>query len=564
MKRKLIGLLICVCMLAGMTPVTALAANVRYSDIPAGNWSESVVAAAGDYGLMQGIGDGIFGFGNAITKAQFITVLDRMFGWELVNPKTASFTDVPQDQWYFPYVETALKHNVIDSAQTFNPVAPITREEMAVMLVRGLGYKTLAESMSAAGNPFADVTDHAGYITIASDIGMTKGTSATTFAPTMTAKREEAAAMLVRVYEKYTAKTDWTHGFYAISSFSQKELSKNLNAVSVGWSRMSYSAEKGVYLNTTSESGNEWNVPASYQDITSYFKTNGTKTHLSVYMDTSVTVANANGNTNICSAILLDLAKRTQAVNAIVGELTKNYDAVGYNPYSGVTIDFEGMKGSELKAGFNSFLTELSAALKPLGKTLYVTVQPATADGIYYDAYDFRTIGSLADKVILMAHDYNVKTMPDNLLGSTYYKNTPVTPFASVYYAMKAITDPNTGVQDSSKIALAISFSSVGWELQNDKVVNAKSVNPIPSTIYTRLKGGAVMGYSETYHNPYITYTTEEGKNYFVWYEDARSVGDKVRLAKLFGINGVSLWRLGTIPNYTDDGIYYNVMDSIR
>ena len=33
-----------------------------------------------------------------------------------------------------------------------------------------------------------------------------------------------------------------------------------------------------------------------------------------------------------------------------------------------------------------------------------------------------------------------------------------------------------------------------------------------------------------------------------MWYEDARSVADKLQLARMFGISGVSLWRVGTIP----------------
>jgi spore germination protein YaaH len=514
---------------------------------------------------MQGAGDGIFGFGNTITRAEFVTVLDRMFGWELVSPDTPAFSDTAKDQWYYSYIETALAHNVFDKTGTFNPAAPITREEMAVMLVRALGYNTLAQSVASYGNPFTDVTNNAGYITVASDIGMTNGTTPTTFSPSLTAKREEAAAMLVRVYEKYKAKADWVHGFYAISSYSQKELTKDMDAVSVGWSRMGYSADQGAYLNTTAADGNEYNIPQGYENITSFFKENGTKANLSVYMDASAKVATANGSADLCSAILLDAAQRTKAVNAIVNELTVNYNTIGYNPYSGVTIDFEGMKGAALKEGFNAFLTELSAAIKPLGKSLYVTVPPATPDGVYYDAYDYRTIGTLADKVILMAHDYNETTMPDNLLGSEYYKNTAVTPFASVYYALRAITDKNTGVQDPSKIALAISFDSVGWELDGSgKLASTASYSPASSTIYTRLAGGAVMGYSDVYRDPYITYTTEDGKNIFLWYEDERSVGDKIELAKLFGITGVSLWRLGTIPDYTDNGLYYNVMNSVK
>lgn len=563
MKKKWIGLILSISMLFTLTPVTA-AAESGYTDIPTNNWSVGAVNAARDYGLMQGVGEGLFGFGNTITKAEFITILSRMFGWELIGPDQPSFSDVGKSEWYYPGVETALAHKVIDSTGTFKPNAPITREEMAVMLVRALGYDTLAQSASSFENPFTDVTSNAGYITIASDIGMTKGTSATTFSPSLTAKREEAAAMLVRVFEKYTAKTDWLHGFYAISSYSQKELVKEMDAVSAGWSRMSYSPDKGAFLNTTSAENNEYNIPVGYENITAAFKENQTKTHLSVYMDTSTKVSAAGGSTDACSAILLDSIQRTKAVNAIVSELTVSYSTIGYNPYSGVTIDFEGMKGTALKEGFNAFLTELSTALKPLGKTLYVTIQPATSDGYYYDAYDFRTIGALADKVILMAHDFNGTTMPDNLLGSEYHKNTPVTPFASVYYAMKAVTDENTGVEDTSKLALAISFSSVGWELKNGKLGSTESVKPTPGTIYTRLTQGAQMGYSDIYRNPYISYTTEDGKDIFLWYEDERSVSDKLQLARLFGIKGVSLWRLGTIPNYTDKELYYNVMDSIK
>lgn len=564
MKKKWISLILSGCVLCGAAPGTVFAGNTGYADVPADSWASSIIKDAQAYGLMKGAGEGVFGYGTTMTKAEFITVLDRMFGWEQINPEIQSFSDVGKDQWYYGNVETALQHDVMDSAGNFGPNVPVTREEMAVMLVRALGYKTLAQSAASFGSSFADVTDNVGYITIASDIGMTKGTSDTTFSPDQTAKREEAAAMLVRIYKKLNAKTDWFHGFYAISSYSQKELTQTMDGVSAGWSRMSYSEGSGAYLNTTSANSNEYAVPQGYEAIASYLKGNGTKVNLSVYMDTSTKVTTAAGSTDLCSAILLDSVQRKKAVDAILNELTVNYSTIGYNPYSGVTIDFEGMKGPALKAGMNAFLTELSAQLKPLGKTLYVTVQPATADGIYYDAYDFRTIGTVADKVILMAHDYNETKMPENLLGSEYYKNTPVTPFPSVYYALRAITDSKTGVEDPSKIALAISFDSVGWELKDGKLSGTDSYSPPPATIYARLKGGAVMGYSDTYRDPYITYTTEDGKDIFLWYEDERSVSDKLELARLFGITGVSVWRLGTIPNYSDNGLYYNVMNSFR
>lgn len=102
---------------------------------------------------------------------------------------------------------------------------------------------------------------------------------------------------------------------------------------------------------------------------------------------------------------------RTAAVNAIMEEVTVTYKKLGRNPYEGVTIDFEGLRGSTLKQNFVAFLKELDTALTAEGKSLYVAVHPATKDGSYYDGYDYKAIGEIADKVIMMAYDYEAKSI---------------------------------------------------------------------------------------------------------------------------------------------------------
>ena len=110
-------------------------------------------------------------------------------------------------------------------------------------------------------------------------------------------------------------------------------------------------------------------------------------------------------------------------------------------------------------------------------------------------------------------------------------------------------------MQDRSKITLAISLSSLAWETDGrGLLVDGTPMRPNTSTIYSRLSGGAQIGWSDTYWNPYATYTTESGQNIFLWYEDQRSVEVKVDLARMFGITSVSVWRLGLIPNYDDNG----------
>lgn len=538
-------------MLACMTPAFAAAG---FSDVPDNSWAAETIARAAELKLMEGRGNGLFGYGESVKRAEFVTVLCRMFGWETAYPAAPSFSDVPSGSWYYAYIETALENDVLDKSGRFRPEEAITREEMAVMLVRALGYKTLAAAAERTAElPFTDVTSSRGYICVAYDIGMINGRGGGIFAPGDTAKREEMAAMLVRVYEKLIGGTEWLHGFYAFSSYSQRYVTQDMDAVSVGWSRMCCD-ESGVWLNTGTKNGNEWCIPSSYESIVNYLDANDTRMYLDVYMDNTAGEA---------SALLTSAENRTAAVSAIIQELTRTYSAVGRNPYSGVTIDFEGLYGSDMRGGFTQFLTQLRLELDKLGKGLFVTVQPAAENG-YFDGYDFRAVGELADKVILMAHDYNATDLT-GFVGSEYYKTTALTPLSAVYISLRAATDAGTGVADRSKLCLALSFSSLAWQIKDGRLINAAPVRPTVATIHKRLmQSDTVLGWSETYKNPYAVYTTESGDQYFLWYENGRSVDEKLTLARLFGITGVSVWRIGEIPDHTDAGIDYNAWEIVK
>ena len=133
-----------------------------------------------------------------------------------------------------------------------------------------------------------------------------------------------------------------------------------------------------------------------------------------------------------------------------------------------------------------------------------------------------------------------------------------MTPFQQVYTALVHITDPDTGVQDRSKLALQISFGTAGLHVdENGALVDTTLYHPLPDTIAKRLgQADTVYTYDEASRNPCIQYTTEDGEHYKLWYEDAHSVRDKLELARMFGITGVSIWRLGIIPAYPDYDVW--------
>ncbi|MEN8701756.1 bifunctional 2',3'-cyclic-nucleotide 2'-phosphodiesterase/3'-nucleotidase [Bacillus infantis] len=110
-----------------------------------------------------------------------------------------TFKDVPASHWASEYVYGLAKKGIVKgkTATAFDPSANITRGQFASLLVRSLG-------LTAKGNsPFKDVSgDLAKEVAAAYEAGLTKGVTAKTFEPNKPITRAQMAAMLIRAYEK--------------------------------------------------------------------------------------------------------------------------------------------------------------------------------------------------------------------------------------------------------------------------------------------------------------------------------------------------------------------------
>ena len=140
-------------------------------------------------------------------------------------------------------------------------------------------------------------------------------------------------------------------------------------------------------------------------------------------------------------------------------------------------------------------------------------------------------------------------------------------PWEEIYQALRSITDANTGVKDKSKIMLQLSFNWVGWRQKDGKTLNSIPDNYSFDNFIKLFESNPDLQYSDLYRNPYLKVTDgSTGIERIVWYEDSRSVSEKIKLAKMFGISGISLWRLGNIPDMeSGDGSvpYMDVWQSI-
>ena len=206
MKIRLFSCLLAAVVLLSAVPGLAIS-EAGYTDVPVDHWAYEDIRKVTDAGLFQGVDATTFGVGETMTRAQFVTALVRLFGWETVIPESPTFTDCAETgRWFYSAVETAYANGALPPyASTFRPMDPITREEMATMIVRSLGYTSLAGRLSASALPFTDVTTNQGYIAVAYDLGIVNGYDGGLFKPDQAATREQAAAVLGRLYDKYSA-----------------------------------------------------------------------------------------------------------------------------------------------------------------------------------------------------------------------------------------------------------------------------------------------------------------------------------------------------------------------
>lgn len=550
--RRALALCLSLCLLAAGLPA-AQAADGQFDDVPKSSFAYQDILDLRQKGVALGMGGNLYGLNQNFKRCDFILMLARLLGGE-TGRGTPRAADLPAGHYAAGAVAWAESQGLLDEAGAegpyqFRPDDPIARQEMAVILARALGIPAEASQSLAASvsdNPFTDMSaeeyPNSFYEALAAyDFGVVNGATAgrpTAFNPKGNATREQTAAMMMRFYRLYSGKPAELHGFYAISSYSQIDKIASLTGVTAGWSRLEY-GEKGPWLNTTKEGGNDWAVPSGAEQVRQAAEQSSAPLLLGVFLS-----AGQQYDDQSQARLLLAEENRTAAVRAIVEYLAQNPG------YQGVTIDFEGFVSADYKAPYTAFLTQLRQALNDSGRQylLYCALPPADN----YQGYDYRAIGDIADKLILMAHDYHPAALPDYL--QTEIPSTPLAPFNRVYAALRQITDPETGVRDRSKVLLAISFGAVRWEYTETEFSD-KAKNTTYPAIRDRLQSGSAQYFfDQASQSPCLCYYDDsDGTTNTVWYEDQRSVAAKAALARDFGVGGLSVWRLGVVPDY-DDG----------
>lgn len=227
----------------------------------------------------------------------------------------------------------------------------------------------------------------------------------------------------------------------------------------------------------------------------------------------------SNSSENELSNILNSNALRQSLVSNISTEVLK------YN-YDGIDIDFENIKSAD-KVKFTQFIQELAQSLHSNNKVLTIAVLPKTDELIYSldgsrNAQDWARIGTYVDEVRIMGYDFE------------HNSTTNSGAISSVEWLADVLDYAITKVPEE-KIVLGLPLYGYKW---------TEGANTTSFTWDSEQKLEKEWGKIGALDAASKEKTLKNG-NVTLWYQDAESIGYRVKLAKKYKIKGVVFWRLG-------------------
>ncbi|MCG8501944.1 MAG: S-layer homology domain-containing protein [Firmicutes bacterium] len=186
---------------------TIMENNKTFADIR-NHWARENIELMAAKHVVNGMNEDTFAPEEKVTRAQFATMLVNALG--ITNREAGtSFSDVKAGGWYYESVMAAAEAGLVTGVGggRFAPDANITREQMAVMIMRAYGYSTGEdyEEISDPAGGFKDRDEISGWaeqaVNAANHLGIVTGVTADRFAPADEATRAQAAVMINRLLE---------------------------------------------------------------------------------------------------------------------------------------------------------------------------------------------------------------------------------------------------------------------------------------------------------------------------------------------------------------------------
>ena len=192
--------------------------------------------------------------------------------------------------------------------------------------------------------------------------------------------------------------------------------------------------------------------------------------------------------------------------------------------YAGYLFDFENISHQAL-ARYPALIARARAALRPLGREVWV----ATPFGD--DAWPLQRFAADADTVVLMAYDQHWAT------------GDPGPPASENWFEQTLAHDMR--LVDPARTVVAFGAYGYDWTLKDGKGPgSAESVEFYDATQRAH-DAEASVSFDDNALNPTFAYEDDDKRKHVVWFLDAATVFNEVKVADAYRPMGYALWRMG-------------------
>lgn len=244
--------------------------------------------------------------------------------------------------------------------------------------------------------------------------------------------------------------------------------------------------------------------------------------------------------------VMKDDYLRSYLIELIEKEVAK-YDL------DGIDIDFENKK-AETRDDFSKFLEELSRSMRNKNKLLICTIEARTPSSTEFvngtdpqselaRSNDFKRIGNACDQVRIMAYDQDRADKDLNNIKGVEYK-----PVSDIDWVKKVLTLTMRDIE-WKKISLGVPTYGNKYSITRNAAGQVVSYNKIGSMNWfyadeEARNRGITPKRDSTGELSYTYFDTAKNQEFMVVYSDAESIKEKADLAKLYGVGGITIFKI--------------------
>lgn len=237
------------------------------------------------------------------------------------------------------------------------------------------------------------------------------------------------------------------------------------------------------------------------------------------------------GNPNYVYKALVDSTIQDQLINNLLEEILKS-------KAQGIDIDFEAL-GEENRDLFTIFIKNLSEKFHQADKVVSVTLEARIVE----PPMDWSALAQSADRLTVMLYDYHARNTgypgpvaPIGWVADQMHRATSQIPKGKFIIAL-----PNYGYdwEEVKNSESEYQYEGIGISFEN-----ALALAEEKNAQIFRARNNDPRGF-DIGDVPYFVYTDSEGDRHSVWFEDARSLSNKINFISKFNPKSIMFWHAG-------------------